>query len=174
MNKKLYMGLAYAASTFTRSLILISYSDPDLTGGESLHKMSSSGTSNSSRMPHLNFPPLSFMNDTRISSSQFFLLITIPMYHFFLYTTARNSLTLYMGMGVAAGPGVMRGDVVGVSLMGAGAAADVSSTRVEPELLSTGVAAGKALTGAGPVLLSTGVVSTGAGPTMLSTEASGT
>ena len=104
-----------------------------------------------------------------------------------------------MGMGVAAGPGVMsmgagsgllRGEVVGVSLMGT--AADVSSTRVEPELLSTGVvvgvsstgagpvllstgvAAGKALTGEGPVLLSTEVVSTGAGPTMLSMEASGT
>ena len=102
-------------------------------------------------------------------------------------------------MGVAAGPGVMsmgaesgllRGEVVGVSLMVT--AADVSSTRAEPELLSTGVAvsvsstgagpvlmstgvaAGTALTGAGPVLLSTGVVSTGAGQTMLPTEASGT
>ena len=57
-------------------------------------------------------------------------------------------------MGVAAGPGAMsmgagllRGEVVGVSLMGT--AADVSSTRVEPELLSTGVAVGVSSTGAG-------------------------
>ena len=86
-----------------------------------------------------------------------------------------------MGMGVAAGPGVMsmgagsgllRWEVVCVSLMGT--AADVSSTREEPELLSTGVAVGVSSSGAGPVLLATGVVSTGAGPIMLSTEASGT
>ena len=63
-------------------------------------------------------------------------------------------------MGVAAGQGVMsmgaesgllRGEVVGVSLMVT--AADVSSTRAEPELLSTGVAVSVSSTGAGPVLM---------------------